>query len=101
MKHSLAASIVAIPLMLGGCAGLTSFVNRVDPILRTACADAMAVANLAGLIPGVGAIVPYIHAGCATEAALVKLALDPSSTQWVGQQIGAIKALAAANGFRL
>ncbi len=69
--------------------------------LQAACTDAIAIANIAGLVPGVGAIVPYITAGCATAEGIARLAADPSSTQWLGELVGKIKALAAAVGLRL
>lgn len=72
-----------------------------EATLHTACADAMAIANIAGLIPGVGAIVPYINAGCGTAEGIAKLAADPTSTQWVGQLIGKVQALASAVGLKL
>lgn len=74
---------------------------RADQVLQAACSDALALGNIAGLVPGVGAIIPYINAGCATADGLAKLASDPSSTQWVGQLIGQVKALAGNVGFRV
>lgn len=103
MNRTIAAA--ALCLSVAGCAGLAEQINagaaRIDPVLQTACNDALMVANLAGLVPGVGAIVPYITAGCATAEGLTKLAADPTSTAWLGQLTGMVKALAARFGQRV
>lgn len=105
MKIKLAASVAAL-LALGACSAqqqqdFTADAAKVQPALQTACNDAMAIANIAGLVPGVGAIVPYINVGCGTAEGLAKLAADPSSAQWVGEQIGTIKALGTAAGIKI
>lgn len=101
---------LALPLALSACsdqqlaktqADISGGATAAQPLLQTACADALSLANIAGLIPGVGAIIPYITAGCATAQGLAKLAADPSSTQWVGQLIGQVKAVAATAGVKL
>ncbi len=99
MKRFVAAGAL---LLLTSCtAAQQAQLATAGATLQAACTDAIAIANIAGLVPGVGAIVPYITAGCATAEGIARLAADPSSTQWLGQQIGAIKALAAAVGLRL
>lgn len=102
MKHLVIGSL----LVLGACTpaqqqAFTSGAASVQPALQTACTDAMAIANIAGLVRGVGAIVPYLNAGCGTAEGLVKLAADPSSTEWVGQLSGQIKGLASAVGIKI
>lgn len=97
---------IASLFVLGGCTpaqqqAFTSGAASIQPALQTACTDAMAIANIAGLVPGVGAIVPYLNAGCGTAEGLVKLAADPSSTEWVGQLSGQIKALAGKVGLKV
>lgn len=93
-------------LALGACSAqqqqsFTAGAASIQPALQTACTDAMAIANIAGLVPGVGAIVPYINAGCGTAEGLVKLAADPTSTEWVGTLSGQIKTLAGAAGIKI
>lgn len=82
-------------------ATFTADAAKVSPILQTACTDAMAIANIAGLVPGVGSIVPYLNAGCGTAEGLVKLAADPSSTEWVATMAGSIKTLAGLAGIKI
>jgi len=104
--------IGAVGLSLSGCMapavvpaqpppGLATTINTVASDLRSACSEALFVANVAGLVPGVGAIVPYINAGCATAEGLAQLAASPTGVQWVGQLIGTVKALAGARGISL
>gem|GEM_PF-4933790 len=69
---------VAAPPLLGGCdpaqlARIESYQQKI----AAACNMAMTVAPLAG------PVAPYIIGGCATEQAIAKLALDPSSLEWV------------------
>jgi hypothetical protein len=94
----IAAALLCAPL-LAACPSLPGQINttaaQISPTLQAACNDALMVANLAGLVPGVGAIVPYVTAGCATAEGIVKLAADPSSTQWLGTLIGKIDTLRA------
>lgn len=52
-----------------------------------ACNVAMTLAPLAG------AVAPWIVGGCSTEAAIAKLALDPTSLAWVNGLVGKVKAL--------
>lgn len=85
---------VAIALSLSGCAQLTATATRIEPGLERACADALAVANIASYIPEAAEIVPYVRIGCATAEGLIKLAADPSSVEWVGILVGKMKALA-------
>lgn len=100
----LAAPLLSL-VLLAGCADLGAQINagarQIDPVLQTACNDALTVVNLVGLIPGVGAIVPYITAGCATAEGLTKLAADSTSTAWLGQLTGMVKTLAAQFGHKL
>ena len=100
-----AGVVLLVSGSVAACVGLEQRINRgaasVEPALTMACNDALAVANLAGLVPGVGTIVPYITAGCATAEGVARLAADPTSTQWLGQLIGMIRALATAAGLRL
>ncbi len=53
--------------------------------ITAACAVAMPLAGVAG------PAAPYIVAGCATEEAIAKLALDPSSLEWVNGLIAGVK----------
>lgn len=45
------------------------------------CGIAMTLAPLAG------PVAPWIVAGCSTEDAIARLALDPSSAEWLGDLI--------------
>lgn len=66
---------------------------RVEPQLAAACEAANKLAPVAMLVPYAAAIVPFVTAGCNTADGLAKLASDPSSTAWVNQLIGQMKAL--------
>lgn len=85
---------LALLIAIGACA--PAQVAQVEPALDAACSDAMALAPLAALVPQAAAIVPFVMAGCSTAEGVAKLAADPSSTQWVGQLIGQIKAVLPA-----
>jgi hypothetical protein len=99
--------------MLGLCAILTSSLSACNPedtakvtsvldratelqakaehyhlMLQTACRIGMGVAPM--VAPGV---VPYLVAGCGTEAAIAKLALDPSSLEWVKGLVASVVTL--------
>jgi hypothetical protein len=67
-------------------------VQKVSAAVEAGCADARPLLPLAGLIPVVGG---YIAAGvdvaCNTQAGLAKLAADPSSAEWLCQQVQMMK----------
>lgn len=69
--------------------------------LQIACTEAQAAGSLAsGVVKGgaantVATINSYLAPACATTDAIAKLAADPSSLAWIGQQTGALKTLAA------
>lgn len=74
MKRILKASVFA--LTLAGCT--TAQLDRARDYqgkLAGACQIAM-------LLP-VGPVAPWLMAGCASEAAIAKLALDPTSLEWL------------------
>ncbi len=100
LRGSILAFVVALPLALGGCPAFTENAGKFETALNLACREAISIANLVttGFIPGANEIVPFIRAGCATAEGLAKLAADPTSAQWVGDQIGKIKVLAANVG---
>jgi len=84
MKKSLYAAVLAVAaaVSLGGCApgqvaDTAATAAGYQAKIAAACNTAMLVAPL---VPAVG---PWIIAGCGTEAAIAKLALDPTSLQWV------------------
>lgn len=76
-------------LALGGCEGgtvalppaVTSAAIRVEPALQQACVMAMSLAPAA---PTIGV---WIVPACGTAEAIVRLAGDPNSLEWVNQLI--------------
>jgi hypothetical protein len=82
-------------LALGSCT--QAQFNSATSAIAIACADAMPLVPLALGIPTVG---PFVAAGvqvaCGTNAGLAKLAADPSSAEWLGQQIAIMKAALGA-----
>lgn len=61
--------------------------------LQTACALAMPLAQMATPLPTVGPFIAMgVTAGCGTAQGLAKLAADPSSAAWVGEQMAMLKA---------
>ena len=63
-------------------------VSTYQQAIERLCGTAMALAPLAG------PIAPWIVGGCSTEAAIAKLALDPSSLAWVQGLIAKAKGAA-------
>jgi hypothetical protein len=69
--------------------------------IQIGCGDALAAANLAsGIVKGGAAntfdsIVAGIEVGCTTAEGIAKLAADASSAEWLGQQAGTLKTIAA------
>ena len=77
---ALAATAVVIawtPQQQAGLANLQVSAGAYQAKLAGACAVAMTLAPLAPQIA------PWIAGGCASEAAIAKLALDPTSLQWL------------------
>jgi hypothetical protein len=84
MKYILAAAL-ALPLALGGCAEFYTTAQSYQDKIAGACAVAMSRSSVAGPIG------PWIIGGCATEAAIAKLALDPSSLAWLNSLVAKAK----------
>jgi hypothetical protein len=79
-RTTIAAAILAAGLGLSGCAALNS-------ALKTACDEALPLAELTKLIPVVGEYVAAgVQIGCGTSEGLARLAADPGSSAWVGRQ---------------
>jgi hypothetical protein len=69
--------------------------------VQIGCGHALAAANLAsGVVKGgaantVGSIIAGVEVGCTTAEGVAKLAADASSADWLGQQAGMLKTIAA------
>ena len=67
--------------------------------LQTACALAMPLAQIAAPLPTVGPFIAMgVTAGCGTAEGLAKLAADPASAAWVGEQMQMLKAALGQKG---
>lgn len=77
MKRFLIPAVLALAAGCVPTAQQVQTVSTYQQAIATACGTAMALAPLAG------PIAPWIVGGCSTEAAIAKLALDPSSLAWV------------------
>lgn len=71
-------AIVAAALLMAGCS--VTQVKEAQPYLDRIAAACRVAVPLAAIAPPVA---PWIIGGCATEAAIAKLAADPSSLQWL------------------
>lgn len=72
------AICAAAALMLAACApSQLADAQRYQADIAGVCGVAMTLAPFAPMIA------PWVIGGCATEAAVAKLALDPSSLAWV------------------
>ena len=91
----LKAITLAAVLFVGACtASQLATVNKVQNDVAAACTTAMSLAPFATLAGPAGAsIAGYITAGCGTEAAVAKLATDPTSVAWVNGLVAQVKAL--------
>lgn len=77
--------LTAAGLLLASCtqAQFTSATSQI----ASACAEVLPLANLAIGIPTVGPFIAAgVQVGCATDAGIAKLAADPSSQAWLGEQ---------------
>ena len=80
----------------------TTDVQTALTVLASACSAAQTALGIAqatvkgGAANTVATYGSYINAGCSTAAAAQKLAADPTSTQWLGQMIGALNMLSGA-----
>lgn len=67
-------------------------VASVTASIAAGCQEALPLAMLAGAIPTIG---PFVAAGvqvaCRTDAGIAKLTADPSSAEWLGQQVEILK----------
>lgn len=69
---------LALALGLAGCAAAqVATTQSYQDKIAGACGVAMTLAPIAG------PVTPWILGGCATEAAIARLALDPSSLAWI------------------
>lgn len=67
--------------------------------LQAACALAMPLAQMATPIPTVGPFIATgVVAGCGTATGLAKLAADPTSAAWVGEQMQMLKTAMGMKG---
>lgn len=78
--------IAASLLILAGC-NSTSWLANEQPTIAGLCATAMT------LSPFAGPYAVYIAGACGTEAAVAKLALDPSSVEWLQGILAKVHAL--------
>ena len=86
-KNALRFAAIASLGALGACtAAQVDTANRYQAEIAGACAVAMTLAPIAGQVA------PWIIGGCATEAAIAKLALDPSSLAWLQGLVAKAKA---------
>jgi len=86
MTRYLATAIAALPLALTACttAQIKTAQGYQDQIVG-ACTVAMAMP--------LGPLAPWVIGGCATEAAVAKLALDPTSLEWLARIVAMAKGL--------
>lgn len=90
--------IYSAALLVGACtpAQLQQFSATsagVSAELQTACALAMPLAQMATPLPTVGPFIAAgVTAGCGTAQGLAKLAADPASAAWLGEQMQMLKA---------
>ena len=67
--------------------------------LQTACALAMPLAQMATPLSTVGPFIAMgVTAGCGTAQGLAKLAADPASAAWLGEQMQMLKAALHISG---
>lgn len=93
---------IACLVALGACSAATverdvGYVNTAASAVQAGCAEALPLANAAIGIPTAGPFIATgVQAGC-TAAGVAKLASDPSSAAWLGEQSQMLKdALAKA-----
>lgn len=102
-----AVGLAALGFVAAGCSGGEVAAVRQDlgasvGGVAAACSDALAAARLAqanvkgGAANTAASIAGYVTAGCTTAAAVAALAANSSSLQWLGEQQGALEALAAS-----
>lgn len=98
----IAAVALAVSLGVASCTpAQVQTAQTTVAALQIACTEAQAAGSLAsGVVKGgaantVATINSYVTPACATTDAIAKLAADPSSLAWIGQQTGALKTLAA------
>ena len=73
-------------------AQFTAQAAGVSAELQSACALALPLAQMATPIPTIGPFVATgVTVGCGTAQGLAKLAADPTSAAWVGEQMQMLK----------
>lgn len=99
----LSVSLAALGLVLAGCSAATvqrdlGYVADSSATLKAACDLATPLAAMAAGLPTIGPFVAAgVTVGCTTVDGINKLAADPTSAAWLGQQSQIMKdALARA-----
>lgn len=80
------------PATTASVAGAVTLVQTVTAEIAAACSEIAPFLPLAGAIPIIGVyVVPGVQLACNTDAGLQKLAGDPSSATWLGEQLQILK----------
>lgn len=100
MKKSLYAA-VAVPIawVLSGCTAAQREV--VSSEIQIACSDVMPLTQIAALVPGANSIAAGVNIGCTTAEGIARLAADPTSAVWLGQQKQMLTDLAKRAGLKI
>lgn len=95
--------LILAVLALSGCAAERTVrdVTVGADAVHLACSEAVPVAQMAVLIPGAGAIAQGVVVGCQTADGLARLAAEPTSAAWLGEQTQMLKDLIARTRTRL
>jgi hypothetical protein len=89
MNRTLAAAI-ALPLALGACT-----TQQIQTAQDYQARIAGACGVLMTMAPFSGAMAPWVVTACGTEAAIARIALDPSTLVWLNDLAAKIRALRA------
>ncbi len=87
-------------LLLASCATQEQRTATSDAI-TAACTDIAPVLVVAGVIPAAGTIAAGVQVGCFTAEGIAKLAADPASAVWIGQQKQILVDLAKRTGVKI
>jgi hypothetical protein len=86
-------------LLLGSCSAAQ--LTASSDAITVACEDARPVLAVAGAIPAAGVIAIGLQVACFSAEGIARLAADPASAVWIGQQKQILVDLARRAGVKI
>ncbi len=94
--------LIPVIIIAGSLAACTATqLTQNSDVVTAACTDAAPVLAVAGAIPAAGTVALGLQVGCFSAEGIARLAADPASAVWIGQQKQILVDLAKRAGVKI